>query len=73
MVMDELIKNVYLQNLLNGNDLKLMLDDLRNDGIIEKQFDIECIMDNLIDLFNDNVEIIVNDLISIYENNGGIK
>lgn len=70
--MDELIKNVYLQNLLNGDDLKSMLDDLRNDGIIEKQLDIECIMDNLIDLFNDNVEIIANDLILIYENNGGI-
>ena len=71
--MDEKIKQIYIDNLLCWDDIKSMLDDMRNDGIIERYFDIECIMDNLIDLINDNAEIIVNDLITLYECNGGIK
>lgn len=69
--MDEKIKQIYIDNLLCWDDIKSMLDDTRNDGIIEKHFDIECIMDNLIDLMNDNSEIIANELITLYENNGG--
>lgn len=70
--MDDKIKQIYIDNLLSWDDIKTILDDMRNDGIIEKHFDMECITDNLIDMFNDNVETIANDLISLYENNGGI-
>lgn len=68
--MNEKIKQIYIDNLLSWDDIKTMLDDLRNDGIIEKHFDMECIIDNLIDLINDNAETIANDLITLYENNG---
>ena len=65
--MEKMLKQLYYNYLLSANDVIEMLDDLRNDGIIEKQFDIECIMDNLTDLFNDNIENMANEIISIYE------
>ena len=65
---DNEIYNIYCRNLLSLDDVFELLDDTRNDGIIEKQFDIECICDNLIELMNDNAEIIANELITLYEN-----
>ena len=64
---ETLIKNIYYNGLLSHNDINDLLNDLRNDGIIEKQFDFECLRDNLLDLFNDNIETIVNEILSLYD------
>ena len=52
-MLDDKIKNVYIENLLSAFDVVMMANDN------------ECIIDNLMDLFNDNLDTITQQIIEI--------
>lgn len=61
--MNEKIKQIYIDNLLNKNDII----ELKNGCINDDDF-YDCLMDNMRDLFNDNIENIIHDILSLMDN-----
>ena len=61
--MNEKIKQIYMDNLLNCNDII----EMKNDCINDDDF-YDCLVDNLHDLFNDNIDCIVRDILLMMNN-----